>query len=147
MRCLWTALAVMALSSAATADECNIIWLDIFLPRPEVEFEKTSEASALLTLKDTAKPEPIRFELATTTLTRDDGTELNLLLGKQTLVAERLSNQVTLTLQPKGNSWLINFDSEQTLRTKRGRSFGGETNLAGYLVCNQLRPWALDSEG
>lgn len=141
MRCLWTAFSVVALASAATADECNILWWDLILPRSAVEFEKTSEVSALLTLKDTAKSEPIRFELATTTLTRDDGTELNLLFGKQTLVAEGLSNQVTVTLQSKAKSWLIGFESEQTLRTKDGRSFGGKTNVVGYLICSQLKPW------
>jgi hypothetical protein len=140
MRPILVALVVMALSSAARADECNIVWWDLFLPQSEVEFEKTSEVSALLTLKNTTRPEPITFELALTTLTSEDGTSLEWLLGRQTLVAAGLSNQVTVTLQPKTTSWLIGFDSEQTLRTEEGQTFGGNTKVTGYLICNQLKP-------
>lgn len=142
MRYCCTTLVILLIASAAKADECNIIWWDLFLPSVEVEFEKTSDVSAILTLKDTIKHDPIRFELAAETLTGEDGAELDLLLGKQTLVAEGLSNQVTVTLQPKSSSWIIGFDSEQTLRTKSGRAYSGKTNVAGYLVCDQLKPWS-----
>ena len=143
MRCVWKALAVIVLSTPAMADECNIVWWDLFLPQSEVEFKKTSEASALLILKNTSKLEPISFELALTELTREDGTGLDLLLGQQTLVAAELSNQVTVTLQPKTSSWLIGFESEQTLRTQNGQTFGDVARVTGYLICNQLKPWPL----
>ncbi|MDO8985579.1 hypothetical protein [Cypionkella sp.] len=140
MRCVWTALALLALSSPATADECKIVWWDLFLPQSDVEFEKTSDASALLTLKNTGKLEPISFELALRNVTKDDGKGLSLLLGTQTLVAGGVSNQVTVTLQPKTTSWLVGFESEQIVRAKDGQTFGGVVRLTGHLVCNQLKP-------
>ncbi len=140
MRCVWATFTFLALSSAATADECKIIWWDLFLPQSEVKFEKTSEVSALLTLTNTTKLEPISFELAFRTLTRENGANLDVLIGSKTLVAEGLSNEVTVSLQPKSSSWLVGFESKQVLRTKDGRNFGGESLLSGYLICNQLKP-------
>ncbi len=58
MRCVLMALALIALSSPVSADECSIIWWDLFLPQSEVEFEKTSEVSVLLTLQNTVKSKP-----------------------------------------------------------------------------------------
>ena len=141
MRCVWTTLVVVTLSSPATADECTIVWWDLFLPQSEVQFEKTSEVSALLTLKNTGKLEPISFELALTNLTGKDGQGLDLLLGKQTLVAGGLSNQVTVTLQPKATSWLVGFESENTVRTEDGRTFRDVVMLTGWLICTKVEPW------
>jgi hypothetical protein len=131
----------MALSSPATADECKIVWWTLVLPQSEVEFEKTSEVSALLTLKNTGRLEPISFELALENLTREDGTGLDLLLGIQTMVAAGLSNEVTVTLQPKTTGWLVGFKTVETVRTKNGQIFGDTTMLTGNLICNQLKPW------
>lgn len=141
MRCVLTALVTIALSSAATADECNIVWWDLFLAPSDVTFEKTSEVSARLTMNNTTKRDPISFELALTTLTREGEASLEVLLGSQTVVAGGLSNQVTITLQPKSTSWLIGFDSVQTLRSEDGQTFGGNTLVTGYLICNQIQPW------
>lgn len=143
MRCVWKALVVMALASPATADECKIVWWDLFLPQSEVEFERTSEASALLTLTNAGKLESITFELAQSNLLQEDGEQLSLLLGTQTLVSGGLSNHVTVTLQPKANSWLVGFDSDQTVRTKDGKDFGGTVMHTGWLFCDQLKPWSL----
>lgn len=117
MRCTWTFLVIMGISGPAQAEDCKIVWWDLFLPQSEAEFEKTSEVSATLTLKNTGKLEPIRFELALRHLARADGKELDLLLGTQTLVAGGVSNQLTVTLQQKASSWLVGFDSKQTIQT------------------------------
>ncbi len=143
MRRISKALAIIALSSPAMADECNIIWWDLFLPQSEAELTKTSEVSATLTLKNTSKLEPISFDLVKENVTGEDGARLDLMLGTRTVVAAGLSNQVTITLQPKATSWLIGFESEQSLRAKDGQTFGGTTHVAGYLICNQLKPWPL----
>lgn len=140
MRCVGTALVAMALSSPAAADECAILWWDLVLPQSEVEFEQTSEVSALLTLKDTGQRKPVSFELALTNITREDGEKVDVLLAKQTLVSEGLSNQVTVSLQPKRTSWIVNFESDQTLRAKDGQIFGHVAMLTGYLICDQLKP-------
>lgn len=136
MRRLCTSMIVMGLSGPVFADDCKIVWWDLFLPQSEAEFEKTSEVSATLTLKDTGKLEPIRFELASSQVTGEDGTELDLLLGTQTLVLGGISNQVTVTLQPKTNSWLVGFDSKRIIRTTAGKTYANSVMLAGYLYCN-----------
>lgn len=136
MRCIWAAMVVMGLSGPVQADDCKIVWWDLFLPQSEAEFEKTSEVSATLTLKNTGKLEPIRFELATTHVTGEDGNQLDLLLGTQTLVLGGVSNQVTVTLQPKATSWLVGVDSKRTIRSKTGKTYDNAVMLAGYLLCN-----------
>jgi len=141
MQCVWAVLVVMALGSPAVADECKIVWWDLFLPQSEVQFEKTSEVSAILTLKNTSQLEPISFQLALSNLLREDRKGLDMLLGSQTLVAAGISNQVTVTLQPKTTSWLIGFESKQAILTKDGRTFGGAVMHSGSLICNQLKPW------
>lgn len=73
MRCIWAVMVVIGFSGPVQADDCKIVWWDLFLPQSEAEFEKTSEVSATLTLKNTGKLEPIRFELATTHVTGEDG--------------------------------------------------------------------------
>lgn len=61
---------------------------------------------------------------------------MDLLLGTQTLVLGGVSNQVTVTLQPKATSWLVGFDSKRTIRTKNGKTYDNAVMLAGYLLCN-----------
>jgi hypothetical protein len=136
MQCIWAFMVVMGLSGPVLADDCKIVWWDLFLPKSEAEFEKTSDVSATLTLKNTGKFEPIRFELAKTHVTGEDGNELDLLLGTQTLVLGGVSNQVTVTLQPKTTSWLVGFDSKRIIRTKNGKTYDNAAALAGYLYCN-----------
>jgi len=136
MRCIRAFMVAMGLSGPVLADDCKIVWWDLFLPQSEAEFEKPSEASATLTLKSTGKLEPIRFELASTHVTGDDGNELDLRLGTQTLVLGGISNQVTVTLQPKTTSWLVGFDSKRTIRTTKGKTYENAAMHAGYLFCN-----------
>ena len=138
------AFVLIAFSSPAIAEECKIVWWDLFLPQAEVEFIKTSEVSAKLTLKNTSKHEPASFELAQENVASlADGSRQNLLMGSATLVLGGVSNQVTVTLQPKSASWLVGFASAQTLRSKDGKDFGGTTQLAGFLTCENLKPWQL----
>jgi hypothetical protein len=136
MRCIWAFMVIVGLSGPVLADDCKIVWWDLFLPQSEAEFEQTSDVSATLTLKNTEKLEPIRFELATTHVTGEDGNELDLLLGTQTLVLGGVSNQVIVTLQPKAKSWLVGFDSKRTIRTTNGKIYDNAVMLAGYLYCN-----------
>lgn len=96
--------------------------------------------SAILTLKNTTQSKPITFELALSDLTDKDGKNLQLLLARQTLVAGGVSNQVTVTLQPKSKSWLVGFDSRQTLRSKDGQTFGDHVMHSGWLLCDELMP-------
>lgn len=140
MRCVGTALLAMALACPAAADECTILWWDLILPQAEVEFEQTSEVSALLTLRETGQLKPVSFELALTNVTRVDGEKVDVLLGKQTLVSEGMSNLVTVTLQPKRTSWIVNFESDQTLRAKDGQTFGHVALLTGWLTCDEIKP-------
>lgn len=135
MRCIWTFLIVMALTSPALAGDCKIFWWDIFLPQSEAALEKT-EVSATLTLKNTGKLESIRFDLALSHLTGADGKELDMLLGTQTLVVGGVSNEVTVTLQQKTSSWLVGFDSKRTVRTTTGKVYNDEVMLVGNLYCN-----------
>jgi hypothetical protein len=129
-------MVVTGLSGPVLADDCKIVWWDIFVPQSEAEFEQTSEVSAILTLKNTGKLEPIRFELASTRVTGENGKELDLLLGTQTLVLGGVSNQVTVTLQPGRTSWLVGFDSKRTIRTTKGKIYDSAVTLAGHLYCN-----------
>lgn len=138
MRATPSVLSLMVLASPAIADECTIVWWDLFLPQSEVEFDMTSEASAILTLKNPAQSKPIGFELALRDLTDKDGKNLQLFLATQTLVAGGLSNQVTVTLQPKNESWLVGFESKQTLRANDGQIYGNDMMHTGYLFCDDL---------
>ncbi len=140
MRATLSVLALMSLASPVIADECTILWWDLFLPQSEAEFDMTSEVSAILTLKNTAQSKPITFELALSDLTDKDGKNLQLLLAQQTLVSGGLSNQVTVTLQPKSKSWLVGFESKQTLRAKDGQIYGNDMMHSGYLFCEELIP-------
>ena len=140
MRCVGAAIVALVLASPAAADECAILWWDLVLPQSEVEFEQTSEVSALLTLKNTGQHEAVTFELALTNMTRENGENVDVLLGKQTLVSEGMSNLVTVSVQPKRTSWIVNFESDQTLRAKDGQTFGHVAMLTGYLICDQIRP-------
>lgn len=140
MRSVLVALIATAFSSPASAEECNILWWDLFLPPLAVEFEMTSEVSAALTINDTVKLAPITFELAQQTLTGDDGKSVQLLLGQQTLVSAGLSNNVTVTLQPKTSSWLVGFDSKQNLQSNDGKTYGGKSLLTGWLICDRQKP-------
>ncbi len=54
--------------------------------------------------------------------------------------ARGLSNQVTVTLQPKTTGWLVGFESEKSMRTKGGRTSSDVAVLTGDLTCNQLKP-------
>jgi hypothetical protein len=140
MRCVGTALVAMVLASPAAADECTILWWDLILPQSEVEFEQTSEVSARLTLKNTGQLKPVSFELALTNVTRETGEKADIFLAKQTLVSEGMSNLVTVTLQPKRTSWIVGFESDQTLRAKDGQTFGHVTMLTGWLICDEIKP-------
>lgn len=131
---------VLALTRPAAADECRIIWWDLFLPQSEAEFEKTSEASATLTLKNTSKLEAMSFDLALQTLSREDGGMIDLFVGSRTMASDRVSNDVTITLQPANGKWVVGFESKQNVRTKDGRSAFGVNMLTGTLICSQLRP-------
>jgi len=140
MRATWSALALMLLAGPAVADECRIVWWDLFLPQSKVEFEMTSDVSAILTLIETGQSKPITFELALSDLTDKDGKSLQLFLAEQTLVSGGLSNQVTVTLQPKSTSWLVGFDNKQSLRSKDGQIFDNHAMHSGWLSCNELTP-------
>lgn len=129
-------MVFVGLSGPVLADDCKIAWWDIFVPQSEAEFVQTSDVSATLTLKNTGKLEPIRFELALTRVTGENGNELDLLLGTQTLVLGGVSNQVTVTLQPKTTSWLVGFDSKRTVQTTNGKIYDSAVMLAGHLYCN-----------
>jgi hypothetical protein len=136
MRCVGALLIVMGLSGPALAEDCKIVWWDLFLPQSEAVFEKTSEVSATLTLENTGTLEPMRFELALQHVTGEDGKELEILLGTQTLVLGGVSNLVTVTLQPRAASWLVGFDSRRTIRTTKGNSYDNGGMLGGSLYCN-----------
>lgn len=140
MRATWSALALMLLAGPAVADECRIVWWDLFLPQSEVELEMTSEVSAILTLKNTGQSKPINFELALSDLTDKDGKSLQLLLAEQTLVSGGISNQVTVTLQPQSKSWLVGFESNQTIRAQDGQTYNNPAMHTGWLSCNELMP-------
>lgn len=141
MRSVRAACILSLLSSAATAEECRILWWDIFLPQSAVELEKTSEVSAVLTMKNTGKLEPISFELALSDVSGMDRKQWSSLLGGKTIVVGGLSNEVTVALVPKTTSWLISFESRQTIRSQDGKTFAGTGVLGGYLVCEELKPW------
>lgn len=142
-RAIWTASAIMALSSPVMADECRILWFDLFLAPSEVSLEQTSDLDASLTMTNTAQPEPLVIELSREQLTQGNGARTFMLLGDKTIVSTGLANEVTVSLQPKTNSWLVSFQSAQTMTAQDGQSFKGMTVLGGHLICDQLKPWAL----
>ena len=143
MRCFWKVVATVFMATPAIADDCTIVRTDLFLPKAEVMFEKQSGASATLTLWDTTKAELIIFDLTPMNEASVEGTKVDMLLSQQTLVLGGITNQVTVTLQSKANSWLIGFSNNQTLRTTTGDVYEPSTLISGYLYCNQLRPWSL----
>lgn len=139
-RYFWGTAALVLSGVAARADDCTIIWLDLFLPPAYVEFELTSAFGGLLTLKESSKGQPVRFELRETTLTEEDGSKFKAMTSTQTLVSGRISNDVTAILEPKNKSWLISFDNRSTIKGKEGQTFVGRSATAGYLICETLRP-------
>ena len=125
----------------AYADECIIFWSDLLLPPSMVVFEKTSDASATATFTDTSKGEPIQFDLALVTGTRQNGDQDDILVGDQTLVRDRTSNQTTIVLSARSASWAITVSTKQSYRNRDGRTFSSENVNVGQLSCRSTVPW------
>lgn len=143
MKSIWAASMVATLSGPAMADECRILWWDLFLAPSEVTLDKTSNSTVTLTMRNTAQPEPVVFKLAREQLTQGNGASISMLLGDKTLVSRGITNEVTVSMQPKTASWLVSFQSAQTMTAQDGQSFKGMTVIGGYLTCDQLKPWSL----
>ncbi|WP_138471444.1 hypothetical protein [Poseidonocella sp. HB161398] len=124
MRAFWPVLFCV-LASEAMPDECEIFWLDLFIPPAESEFEISSESSGSLTLHGTTANVPISFDLAKRKLISPEGKEVQTFVGTRTIAVGGISNDVTVSVALRPGFSFITFSSNSFIRAADERYIFG----------------------